>query len=97
VAPGARGAHDPDALGAEDLIEQPGELAVPIANHERERPGPLPQVHQQVPALLSHPLGDWLNGDTQDMHPAGGILENREAVQANEHDRLGMKEVTGDT
>jgi hypothetical protein len=91
-----RGEHDPYALGAEHLIEQPGELAVPITNHELERPRPLPQIHQQVPGLLSHPASGWVSGDAQDMHPAGGVLDDREAVQPDEHDRLDMKEITGE-
>jgi hypothetical protein len=31
-----RGEHDPYAFGAEHFIEQPGELAVPVANQELE-------------------------------------------------------------
>jgi hypothetical protein len=30
------------------------------------------------------------------MHPAGGVLDDREAVQPAEHDRLGMKEITSE-
>jgi len=35
------GAHDPDALGAEYLTEQCGELAVPVTNKKKPRSSPL--------------------------------------------------------
>src|SRR3954468_9487206 len=80
------GEHDPDAFGAEHLIEQRGELAVPITDHELERPDPLPQIHQQVPRLLARPAGGRIRGHTMDMHPPGGVLNHREAVQPGQDD-----------
>jgi hypothetical protein len=90
------GKHDPDTFGAEHLIEQRGELAVPITNQKLERPGPLPQIHHQVPGLLRDPASGRMCGDTQDMHPAGGVLDDREAVQPGERDRLAMEEITSE-
>src|SRR3569833_2678220 len=90
------GAYDPDAYGAEHLIEQCGELAVPITNQELECPGPLPQVHQQVSGLLGDPAGGRIRGDAQDVYPARNKHNDHKTKQTNEHDRLGVEEVTGE-
>jgi hypothetical protein len=37
------GEHDPDAFGAEHLVEQHGEFAIPVTDHELERPGRSPK------------------------------------------------------
>jgi hypothetical protein len=80
----------------EHLIEQCSELVVPITNQELERPGPLPQVHHQIPGLLGNPASRRIRGDAQDMDPAGGVLDDREAVQPGETDRLDMEDIPGD-
>src|SRR4051794_3185475 len=59
-------------------------------------PGPLTQVHHQVPRLLGGPASGRIRGDTQDVYPAGGVLDDGEAIQPGERDRLSVEEVTGE-
>src|SRR5262245_66591018 len=59
-------------------------------------PARSPQVHHQVPGLLGDPADGRIDSNAEDVCPAGGVLNDREAVQPDERDRLGMKEVTGE-
>ena len=50
-----RGPDDPDAVGAEDLVEARGELGVSVPDQELDRMGPFGEHHAQVAGLLDDP------------------------------------------
>src|SRR4051794_12999004 len=87
----SNGAYDPDAFGTEHLIEQRSELTVPVTNQELEVTCPVTQLWHQVPGLLGDSAGGRIRSDAHDVHPAGGVFDDREAVQPSEGDRLGME------
>lgn len=90
-----RSLDDTDALAGEHLIERRSELRVPIADQEPEGGDTITQVHHQVPGLLGDPVRSGMSRDIQDMHPAGRVLDNGEAVQPREEHGVAVEEVTG--
>lgn len=90
-----RGEHDPDARGAEHFVEHRRELGVAVTDQEFEVACVVAQVEHQVAGLLGDPCGGRVRGDTQDPDAAGGVLDDGEAVQPGQGDRVGMEEITG--
>ncbi len=72
-----------------------GELRVPVADQEPERPDPLPQVLQQVTSLLRRPRPGRVRGDTQDVHPPAADLHHEQHIQPAQGDGLDAEEVGG--
>ena len=64
-----------DALGLEHLIEQRGELAVPISDYESEVADAVTQVEHQVAALLSDPAGRRVRRHSQHVDATRGVLD----------------------
>ena len=74
-----RGLDDPDALGAEHLVEAGGELRVSVADEELGRSGTLGQDETQVAGLLGDPLPHWIGGDAREVDPPGVDLDEEQA------------------
>lgn len=64
----------------EDLVEQPGELPVPVADEERGFGLGVFEVHGEVAGGLGHPHGGRVRRGAEDPDPAGGVLDDREDV-----------------
>jgi hypothetical protein len=84
----------PRAVPGEDLIKGRGELAVPVTDQELEPPGPLTQIHEQVPGLLRGSLPYRMRGDAQDVHGPGLDLQHDQHVQALQQHRVHVQEIT---
>ena len=54
------------------------------------------EIHDQVAGLLGEPSAGWVSGDAQDVHPAGGVLDDEERVEPMQSDRVEMKQVAGE-
>ena len=91
-----RRGQDLHAGGGEDGVEDPAELAVVVADEEPERLAGVFEVHQQVAGQLGQPLPGRMGGDAEDPDPAGGVLDDEEAVQAGKGHGLHMEEVAGE-
>src|SRR3974390_2123874 len=59
-----RGADDPDALGAEDLLEAGRELGVPVADQELDQLRTLGDLIGEIPGLLDDPGTSRMSGDS---------------------------------
>jgi hypothetical protein len=81
---GPRGLHgrpdDADVDRGEDGVERRGELRVPIPDEESEAAAGIVEVHEQVASLLGQPGAGRLGGDAEDVHPAGGVLDDEENI-----------------
>src|SRR6478752_7715866 len=58
----------PDALGAEDLVELAGELAVAITDQEARTHALVVELHQQVARLLGHPAAVRVGRNPREVH-----------------------------
>jgi hypothetical protein len=54
------------------------------------------EVHEQVAGLLGQPGSRRVRSDTQDVCPAGGVLDDEERVQPVQRDRVEMEQVARD-
>ena len=74
---GACGAvkYHADAFGLEHLIEQGGELAVPVSDQESEVVGSITQLEHQVAGLLRDPAARRVRRDTQHVDAPCGVLD----------------------
>ena len=80
----------------EDGVEQAGELAVAVPDQEpRPAPGIL-KVHDEVPRGLGDPGCSGMRGRAQDPDPPGGVLDDRQHVQAGAGQGDGLEEVAGE-
>src|SRR3712207_2582886 len=70
--------EDLDSLGGELGVEGGAEFGVPVADEVSELSGPLPQLHEQISCLLRHPCPGRMGGGAENMHPAGGHLEDEQ-------------------
>ncbi len=69
----------------EDAVECGGELAVPVTDQEPEPPGPLAEIHEQVPRLLGGPgLGRMRNDDLMTQYEDLRILRGVTACQEHQ-------------
>jgi hypothetical protein len=82
------------AVAEEDAVECGGEFAVPVADQELEPPGPLAEVHEQVPRLLGGPGPGRMRSDAQDVHGPGLDLQHEQHIQTLQQHRVHMQEVT---
>jgi hypothetical protein len=76
-------------------VEGLGELGVPVTNQE---PGPavhVVKVHDEVASELHHPCCGGVCGGAQELNAPGGVLDDREDVQAGPGQRAGLEEVAG--
>jgi hypothetical protein len=51
------------------------------------------EVHEQVAGLLGDPVCGGMCGDAEDVYPAVGVLNDREAGQPGEEHGIAMEEV----
>jgi len=91
--------RNPDHLEAyigQDSIERRCELAGPIADEEPEFSDAIAEIHHQVTDLLGSPSAVRIGGHAQQMHGAGGNLQDEQHVDPLEcHRAVHMEEVTG--
>jgi hypothetical protein len=90
-----RSHDDPDALGAEHLVEAGGELRVSVTDQELDLSGTLAQDETQVAGLLGDPPPTGLAVDTRESDPPGVDLDEEQHVQAPQEHRVDRKEVAG--
>ena len=79
--PGRRPDH-PRAVTGEDVVGCRGELAVPVADEEPEPPGPIAEVHEQVPGLLGGPGPCRMGAHVQDVRRPGLDLHHEQHVKS---------------
>jgi hypothetical protein len=84
-----------DTHGGEHLIEDGGELGVPIADKETKRPRSLAKADQEVASLLSGPCPGRVAGHAQNVHLSRVDLHHEQHVQALQKDRVNMEEIAG--
>ena len=72
---------DLDPFGGKDRVERGGELRVAVADQEPVSASPLAEVHEQVSGLLCNPLLYGMRRHPQQVHPAGGQLDDEQHVQ----------------
>lgn len=53
------------------------------------------QVHEQVARLLGQPRCGRVRGDAEDVHTAGGVLDDEERVEPVQCDRVEVEQVAG--
>jgi hypothetical protein len=88
-----RSRDDLDVLAGQDCIEHAGELRVPVPDHELELFTTIAEIHEQVAGLLGDPVCAGMRGNAEDVDPAGGVFDNREAVQPGEQHGVAVEEV----
>src|SRR6266536_5850352 len=98
VRPRLRRAHwrfdHADALGAEDLVELAGELAVAVADEKpRKADTVVVELHQQVARLLRHPAAVRIGRDPGEVDATGRELDEEQDVEALEEERVDGEEV----
>ena len=54
------------------------------------------EVHGEVAGLLAQPGAGRVGGDTQDVHAAGGVLDDEECVQPVQGDGVEVEQVAGE-
>jgi hypothetical protein len=95
----ARGARrcldDLDVDGGEHSVEGGGELAVAVTDEEPEASVGVVEVHEQVAGQLREPGSGWMSGDAEDVHAAGGVLDDEERVEPVQRDRVEVEQVAG--
>ena len=87
---------DPDVDGGEDGVEGGGELGVAVPDEEPEATAGVVEIHEQVAGLLGQPGTGGVRGDAEDVHPAGGVLDDEERVEPVQGDRVEVEQVTGE-
>jgi hypothetical protein len=89
-----RSPDDVDSYRAEDLVERPGELRVPIADEEDRRLDLT--LDDQVPGLLSDPCALGMVCDAGETNPSGVKIDEEQDVESLQPDRLHGEEVGGE-
>ena len=84
------------SIGGEDGVERGGELGVAVADQEPEAAAGVVEVHEQVAGLLGQPGAGGMRGDAEDVHPAGGVLDDEERVQPVQGDGVEVEQVAGE-
>ena len=54
------------------------------------------EIHEEVASLLGQPRAGGVGGDTEDVHAAGGVLDDEERVEPVQADRVEMEQVAGE-
>ena len=71
------------------------ELGVAVPDEEPEAAAGVVEVHEQVAGLLGQPGAGGMGGDAEDVHAAGGVLDDEERVQPAQGDGLEVEQVAG--
>jgi len=97
IRPGCtnRRLDDPHVDGGEDRIEGGAELGVAVADEEQEAAVGVVEVHERVAGLLGEPGAGGVGSDAEDVHAAGGVLDDEDRVQPVHGDRVEVKQVAG--
>ena len=90
-----RCSDDVNADGREDDVEPGGESRVAVADEKPETVAGVIEVHEQVADQLGQPGAGRVGGDPEDVHPAGGVLDDEECIEPVQGDRLKMQQVAG--
>jgi len=90
IRPGCtnRRLDDPHVDGGEDRIEGGAELGVAVADEEQEAAVGVVEVHERVAGLLGEPGAGGVGSDAEDVHAAGGVLDDEDRVQPVQGDRV---------
>ena len=64
---------------------------VSVSDEESEGAVGVVEVHEQVASQLSEPCSGGVGGDAEDVHAAGGVLDDEERVEPMQSDRIEMK------
>ena len=80
-------------------VKTASKAAVNLASRSRMRnrkrlPGVV-EVHEQVAGLLGQPGAGGVGGDAEDVHAAGGVLDDEERVQPAQGDGVEVEQVAG--
>ena len=62
----------------------------------RKRLAGVVEVHEQVAGLLGQPGAGGVGGDAEDVHAAGGVLDDEERVQPVQGDGVEVEQVAGE-
>ena len=73
------------------------DFPVPIADQELELFHTIAKIHEQSAGLLGDPVRGGMCGDAEDVDPAGGVLDDCEAVQPGEEHGVAREEVAGES
>jgi len=84
---------DADVDGGEHGVERGGELGVAIADEEPETTPGVVEIHGEVAGLLGQPGTGGMGGDTQDVYPPGGVLDDEERVQTAQGEGVEVEQV----
>jgi hypothetical protein len=87
------GLHDPDPVGAEDMVEGARELAVTITDQELDGSGWFGRLDAKVPGLLANPGGNWVRRNADHMEETGVELDEHQDVDTAEQYRVDAEEV----
>ena len=85
-----------DVEGGEGGVEGGGELGVAIPDEEPVPPAGVVEVHGQVAGQLGQPRSGRVQGDAEDVHPAGGVLDDEERVEPVQGDGVEVKQVASE-
>ena len=77
----------------ENGVERSGVVRAAVADNELDLVRLLAEVHDQVAGLLGGPLSDRMRGDTEDVHPAGGDVDDEQYVEPAQSDGVDVEEV----
>jgi hypothetical protein len=80
----------------EDGVEGGGELGVAVTDQEPETSAGILEIHDQVAGLLGKPGCGGVGGDAQDVHAAGGVLDDEEGVEPVQGDGVHVEQVAGE-
>jgi hypothetical protein len=82
---GTRGLHrrpdNAEVDRGEDGVDGSGELGIAVADEKPKATVGIVEVHEQVAGLLGQPGAGGMGGDAEDVHPAGGVLDDEERIQ----------------
>jgi hypothetical protein len=71
-----------------------GEVRVPVADQERGLRHMVAEVLEQGAGLLGDPVRGGMCGDAEDVSPAGGVFDDRDAGQPGKEHGVAVEEVT---
>jgi hypothetical protein len=82
-----------DALGAKDLVELTGELAVAVTDKKARAHVLVVKRHEQVARLLGHPAAIRIRRHTREVHAARRELDEEQHVEALQEQGVDGEEV----
>ena len=87
--------HGPDPGIGEDRVERGCVVRAAVADHELDPLCLLTEVHRQVASLLGGPFPGWMQCDSEDADPPGGVLDHRQDIGLGAVEQAGGEEVAG--